>query len=99
MRMEPVKPPPMPIRTMKTEPENEPAKEIKKDLAKPELTTSETNSRPNRPSHVSRALDLDLDDEDGDEVGGLDYLRSRGKDGHSSYLERIKEKRSRGTLL
>jgi hypothetical protein len=55
--------------------------------------------RPNRPSHVSRALDLDLDDEDGDEVTGLDYLRGRGKDGQSSYLERIKEKRQRGTLL
>lgn len=88
---------------MKTEPE--PIKEIVKDPiiskapvkepVKPDLlqTVTEPPSRPNRPSHVSRALDLDLDDEDGDEVTGLDYLRGRGKDGQSSYLERIKEKR------
>lgn len=66
---------------------------------KPEPEVAETIARPNRPSHVSRALDLDLDDEDGDEVSGLDYLKGRGKDGQSSYLERIKEKRQRGTLL
>lgn len=40
---------------------------------------------------MSRALDLDMDEEDGDD--DVNFTRSRGKDGQSAALERIMEKR------
>lgn len=38
-----------------------------------------------------------MDDDDGDD--DVDFTRGRGKDGHSAALERIMEKRQRGSMM